>query len=404
MNPSIYKLLAGRIFTNIADSIVYMAVLWYINENFRSGLILSLVFIISSGVDMLSFLLGPLVDRKKLSKIVYISAGTQILATALVAILLMIQQKTILVVVVLLILHLIVTICSAILYPSESKILPLVVKRNNMAKVNSLFQLSYKSLDVLLNAFISLLIVFMSIDQLIILSTLIFLLAYLLYNLLFGKRPDLDIIDDNSENYFTAMKMGFKELKKHKKLLELITPLIGVNFFYAIAVVGLPKFASTFVSQSATSYGFLLLVSAVGSIVGSAVYPIIEKVKLSQRHLVIICLSLSGISWILIPSTITYSIIISYAGLFLSSFFIAMMNIAFLTLVQTTINPLLLGRVSTINESILSAVIPLGNLIGGLLISSHYILLTQYLYGGALIFFSVTYLFVRETSANKLTK
>ncbi len=56
-------LLSGRILTNMGDSMFFMMVLWYFNEEFSSPMLLSLVFAISSLIDMLSFLLGPIVDR-----------------------------------------------------------------------------------------------------------------------------------------------------------------------------------------------------------------------------------------------------------------------------------------------------------------------------------------------------
>ncbi|GAA6493601.1 hypothetical protein K280104A7_31650 [Candidatus Bariatricus faecipullorum] len=62
-----------------------------------------------------------------------------------------------------------------------------------------------------------------------------------------------------------------------------------------------------------------------------------------------------------------------------------MMNVMFLSLIQKEIPGELLGRVSTFTESMVSVMIPLGNLTGGFLLSLGYPLLGQILYGVALI-------------------
>ena len=62
-NYNIINLLIGRIGTNIADSLFYMAILWYFKTHFNSPMLLSVIFIAESSIDMFSFTLGPIIDR-----------------------------------------------------------------------------------------------------------------------------------------------------------------------------------------------------------------------------------------------------------------------------------------------------------------------------------------------------
>lgn len=67
-NVNVRRLLVGRVSTNIADSLFYMALLWFFKVRFHSPLILSLIFIADSSIEMLSFAFGPLIDRVYIKK------------------------------------------------------------------------------------------------------------------------------------------------------------------------------------------------------------------------------------------------------------------------------------------------------------------------------------------------
>ena len=71
-NSNVVNLLIGRIGTNIADSLFYMAILWYFKSHFHSSILLSLIFIADSTIDMFSFTLGPIIDRLNIKKLLQV--------------------------------------------------------------------------------------------------------------------------------------------------------------------------------------------------------------------------------------------------------------------------------------------------------------------------------------------
>lgn len=78
-NANVRLLLMGRVATNIADSLFYMAVLWFFKVRFNSPLVLSLIFIADSTIDMISFVFGPIIDRTDIKKLLkYVTAGQTI--------------------------------------------------------------------------------------------------------------------------------------------------------------------------------------------------------------------------------------------------------------------------------------------------------------------------------------
>ncbi len=62
-----------------------------------------------------------------------------------------------------------------------------------------------------------------------------------------------------------------------------------------------------------------------------------------------------------------------------------MMNVMFTSIIQKEIDASLLGRVSTFTESLVSIIIPLGNLMGGVVLVLLNPLLSQILYGIVMI-------------------
>lgn len=74
-----------------------------------------------------------------------------------------------------------------------------------------------------------------------------------------------------------------------------------------------------------------------------------------------------------------------------------MMNTNFEALVQTSFSSAILGRVETINDSLLSIMIPIGTLLGGWIVKSYGSLITQYIYGIALICSSIYYFMVEKS-------
>lgn len=61
----------------------------------------------------------------------------------------------------------------------------------------------------------------------------------------------------------------------------------------------------------------------------------------------------------------------------------------------------ILGRVETINDSILSAMIPIGTLVGGWIIKVSGSLMTQYIYGAALLLSAVYYFLILKDKKQK---
>lgn len=364
-------LLIGRIATNIADSLFYITILWYFKTTFHSPVALSLIFIADSTIDMCAFLFGPLIDRVYIKKLLKSVTIGQTCLSLVVTLLFYFEDCNQIVLVLLLLTYVSSTIGSTLIYPAEEKILPLIVNRDKLSNVNGLFQLTYRILDLFLDALATLLITYLSLGATMIISAFVFATALCFYTKLYLPK-DL-IVAEKDKKYFTGKYLrdllkGWQVLKNEGQILLLIIPLAVTNLFYGIASVGMPYFASQYLTKSAISYGGLELFSSIGGLLGSLIISKIGILKQKLEHIVVICLGLAGISVILetmIANSIPMLILVFVLS---SAFWISIMNINFEVLIQESFNPHILGRIETINSSIINCMIPIGSFLGGIIV------------------------------------
>lgn len=371
MFKSISRLLIGRIATNIADSLFYITILWYFKIIFHSPMILSLVFIADSTIDMCAFIFGPLIDRVYIKNLLKYVTVSQIILSIVASILFHFKNWKTLTLVLLLLTYILSTIGSTLIYPAEEKILPSIVNKNKLTKVNSLFQVTYRILDLFLDALATVIVTYFSFNKAMVISAFVFTIALGFYTKLYLPRNLIVSVKDH--DYFTGKYLqdllkGWYVLKNKGRILLLIIPLSVTNLFYGIASVGMPYFSSQYLTKSAISYGGLELFSSIGGLLGSLIVSKIDTLKPNLEQLIVICLGLAGISVVLealVANYIPWLILIFALS---SAFWISIMNINFEVLIQESFSPRILGRIETINSSIINCMIPIGSFLGGLIV------------------------------------
>lgn len=369
-NYNIINLLIGRIGTNIADSLFYMAILWYFKTHFNSPMLLSLIFIAESSIDMFSFTLGPIIDRIDIKKALKLVTTIQAMLSVIIIPLFNNQKLHFLGITFLIVVYVLSTIGSTLIYPAEDKILPNLVEKKELPKVNGIFQMSYQTLDLFLNAGATILITFLSIKNTIIISALVFAFALLFYARLHFKLPNVSSSEDNS-SYFKDLITGWQALRANKQILVLILPFALTNLFYGVSSIGLPYFATQYLNKSAISYGSLEFASSIGGLIGSSIVHRIYVKDSKLRLLIVTCLMFSGISIILeVVTASVFSMLILVFAL-CSTFWLSIMNINFKVLVQESFPSSLLGRIITINSSIVNCMIPIGSFLGGFIVKNY---------------------------------
>src|SRR5699024_3435583 len=261
--------------------------------------------IADSSIDMLSFTLGPLIDRIYIKKMLKIVTVVQIVTSVIATLLFQAKLWQNLTIWFLLAIYVISTIGSTLIYPAEEKILPVIVSKTKLAKVNGVFQMTYKTPDLFLNAAARLLITRVSLDFTVIISAVFFAGALAFYTKLILPRKLLlpeSTSEYFTENYWQDLLKGWQTLKQEDKIARLIMPFAVTNLFYGISSVGLPYFATEHLTKSAIGYGSLELASSIGGLVGSMLIQRLTFDKNKIERLVVVCLALSGLAIVLEPA------------------------------------------------------------------------------------------------------
>ena len=392
-NYNTINLLIGRIGTNIADSLFYMAILWYFKTHFNSPMLLSVVFIAEASIDMFSFTLGPIIDRVNIKNALRLVTIFQVFMSLIIIPLFNNQKLHFLGITFLVVAYILSTIGSTLIYPAEDKILPNIVEKKELSKVNGIFQMSYQTLDLFLDAGATILITFLSIKNTIVISALVFAFALLFYTRLNFKLPTTPLSEENT-TYVRNLATGWQALCANKEILILILPFALTNLFYGIASIGLPYFATQYLNQSAISYGSLELASSLGGLIGSLIVQRIYVKDSKLRLLIVTCLMFSGISIILeVVTASVFSMLVLVFAL-CSTLWISIMNINFKVLVQESFPSSILGRIITINSSIVNCMIPMGSFLGGIIVRIYGARLAIILEGLAQVLTAAFYLII----------
>ncbi|MEY8432968.1 MFS transporter [Lachnospiraceae bacterium 48-42] len=295
--------------------------------------------------------------------------------------------------VVLLVVLLLTYIASAVIYPSGEKLIPLLVSDDELLHTNGLFHTSEKVLDVAFNVVSAFMISFFREDVIVLLIIIFFLLAARFHRIVayYYESMQRDNFSGYKKErysipkYVEELKTGIREIKKHTEIILLFFPLSIINMFYGIAMVGLPKVAEVYISDMAYGYGSLLMSASLGGILGSCLICKFPKSVYAPKKYSKIFLFIAGSAWLIMSIIIKYNFLFAFLFIFISNCGINMMNVMFTSIIQKEIDASLLGRVSTFTESLVSIIIPLGNLMGGVVLVLLNPLLSQILYGIVMI-------------------
>ncbi|MBA8761115.1 MFS transporter [Staphylococcus coagulans] len=261
-------------------------------------------------------------------------------------------------------------IFSSLIYPAESVLIPKISKdEDEIMKNNSLFQLTYKGLNIILDSFIGFLLSVILIQNLMSLNIFIFLIAFIMFKLLkVNIAHQNGHPNDQYKTFITEYMEDFKEGLRYvsnKKILKLLLPLSFINFSISAVTVIYPKLALAY-GHDSKIYAVLLFANGLSMMIGFLAAPkVIKQFKFNK--LLFLSFLILSIVWFILYLFGTHSIVVCSILLFLSNFIIGIINLSFINAFQILPPKNMLGRVATTNETLLSILIPIGALVGGIL-------------------------------------
>ncbi|MBG9595393.1 MFS transporter [Bacillus mycoides] len=354
-NRNFLLMFLGRIFTNIGDSLYYVAAMWLVyklsGNPFYSGLAGFLTLLPST----LQFLTGPFVDRWSIKNTLVI---TQILQCILILIIPITHYFDLLTVQLLLIIMPIVAFIEQFAYPAQSKALPLLLHKTQLLKGNSLFSFAYQGIDLICTTLSGILVALLGAITLYVIDSFTFAITALLFFSLKMPQQAETNTSLSTKQYFSDLKEGFSIVFRSLMGVFLIGSVVA-NFSIGMTMAILPSFADSL--GGVKSYGFFLAAISAGSLIGALFSSWVGKRNVGRVS--IIGFATGAIFWFL--STIVPFQWLSIILFGLAWIPIGATNILFATISQIVIPNQYIGRINTVIGSMGKIAMPFGSLIGG---------------------------------------
>ncbi|MBM6767482.1 MULTISPECIES: MFS transporter [Bacillus cereus group] len=354
-NRNFLLLFLGRIFTNIGDSLYYVAAMWLVyklsGNPFYSGLAGFLTLLPSA----LQFLTGPFVDRWSIKHTLVI---TQVLQCILILIIPITHYFDLLTVHLLLIIMPIVAFIEQFAYPAQSKALPLLLHKTQLLKGNSLFSFAYQGIDLICTTLSGILVALFGAITLYVIDSFTFAItALLFFSLKIPKQTETGTTL-STKQYFSDLKEGFSIVFRSLMGVFLIGSVVA-NFSIGMTMAILPSFADSL--GGVKSYGFFLAAISAGSLIGALFSSWVGKRNVGRVS--IIGFATGATFWFL--STIVPFQWLSILLFGLAWIPIGATNILFATISQIVIPNQYIGRINSVMRSMSTIAMPIGSLIGG---------------------------------------
>lgn len=402
-NRDFRRLFAGRLITNVGDSLYFVAATWLVYDLTGNPAFSGLAGFLVMAPQALQAFAGPLVDRWDLRRLL---VGTQLVQGAVILSLPVVAHLGWLSVWVVLTVMPLLSLLNQFVYPAQSAALPRIVEREELVGANSLFSLAYQGTELVANAAGGILVALVGAVTLFVIDSVTFAAAALLFATVYvpaagagddtasdagepatgtatavadggadpsgGVHPDEGHPDepggrpdeskggpDEPEGYLDSLRDGVGFVRG-TVLAPIVIGAAMVNFVASGATIGvLPAFADGFGGPGA--YGALMAAIAGGTLVGALVASGLDELPFGW--LSIGAFLVSGCLWIVaiavdwLPATVVL--------LAIALIPIGASNVLLSSIVQSVVPDRLLGRVSGLLGSASTAAVPAGALLGG---------------------------------------
>lgn len=365
---NIIVMITNDFISTVGDSIFSILIMWYIFEQTNSAIYMSVV---GSFIHITSFFAGPfagvIVDRsRKPISILAISLVTNGFLLLLLAVGLWFFSGGIEIILIFIILFL-RDAAYTLAHPSETKIIPNVVKQD---QISTLF--GYRSTSSRLGALTGnmlsgFIIVFVGIVGAIIINSVTFFISAFILGLIVplkeftGRDVKKEKLSNLNSGFFTEIKESLKVIKLHKKLRKILIFTILLNVASMIGPLYV-VYVNEQLNGDARIFSLVQVASVIGGIVGGLSIGLIGK-KISTGILIVYGFLFSGV--VLSMASLTNNYLIALPIFFVIAFLLTVANISLSTVQIILIPDEYRGRISATLMSLNVMLIPIFNLIGG---------------------------------------
>jgi hypothetical protein len=392
-NTTFLRLFSGRVTTDTGDSLYFVGAMWLVWELTGSPFYTGLAAALLRVPDLFNMFIGPLVDRWQLR---WTLLSTQVINGVGVLVVPIAAVTDHLSIWLILVLIPILEFVNGFVYPAQNAALPQIVKKDELTRANSLFSTSIRTVGMVANAVAGALIAIIGAVALFVVNSVTFAIAAVLFvGVTVPKTARSNNTDDeteangkdaNDEGYVTEFCEGISYVRG-SALLPMLFGIMMYNFAATATTAILPGFADSLAGPAA--YGLLMAAMGAGSLVGTGGAFLVEDYSISWvaiiAHLVSGSLLLTAAA---VPSVWATGLLLFTAMIPTSTF-----NVLFFSMVQSTVDDTLLGRVTSLMRTVLSGMAPAGGLLGGAIAGVVGSVTAMYYVGGVVAIIGLYFLF-----------
>lgn len=355
-------LYTGQFFSLLSSAAVQFSIIWWLTDTTGSPLVLALAGIAGF---LPQALIGPfagtIVDRHS-RKVMMILADLIVALGSLFLFLSMYYSEPSIVLVILVLV--IRSLATAFHMPAMQASVPLLAPEEHLTKVAGWGQMVSSMTNIAGPAVGMSLLAVSSLEWVLLLDVVGAIIACSV--LLFIRIPKVKRTEEMiSGNFVAEMKEGYHAIVKHRLVLKLTIVMIIVAALYIPIGTYFPLMVRNHFEKGVVEAGIVEIVFAIGLIVGASLLGILgdrfNKIKTMAAGMLLMGIALF-ISGLLLPSTfymfVVVSLLVGLSGPLFSAPFYA--------LIQTEIEPHLLGRVFSFVTSLSLLATPIGLGVAGL--------------------------------------
>lgn len=366
-NGVFMRLFFGRVVTDVGDSLYFIGSMWIVLELTGSPFYTGVATALMRIPDILTVFIGPLVDRWRLRRILLSTQLINGVAVLLVPLAALTGHLSVWLVLFLIPL---LKFINGFVYPAQNAALPRLVEEDELTRANSLFSTSLRTVDMIANAVAGALIAIIGAVALFVVNSVTFAVAAIMFVGVTvpktNRKDDAEIEDATDDGdadeggYLVELREGIDYVRG--SALPAVLFGMMVNNLAAVAVTAiLPAFADSIGGPAV--YGLLVAAIGAGGLVGAASAFLVEDLPfgwvaavahVSSGALILVAIAVPGV-WA------------TALLVFIATIPTGMCNVLFFSMVQSTVDNTLLGRVTSLVSGALSMMAPAGGLLGGTL-------------------------------------
>jgi MFS family permease len=181
----------------------------------------------------------------------------------------------------------------------------------------------------------------------------------------FRPKRDADSIEQVERSFKRELKEGVSWLWNHPLFKPMAIALGVINALFQLSFATMVLFAQEVLQLDASEFGLLLTAGAAGGVLGSLIASKVTE-KIGSGASLFLAILVSGITLAVIG--LASSAILVWVMFAISSIFIVLWNVITVSLRQALIPDMILGRVNSVYRFIGWGMMPIGSIIGGLLV------------------------------------